>query len=158
MATPTEHRHTGVRLLLITLNAIAILLSIVGARVVLFVALAFLVPFFLLNALIFFCQTQGIFLSCTASWINRGYSRIDTPTAPADEVDEEATTSAAEESGTADEDKQTDTWKLFVTFLDAVISFFCFIFHFVVGIISADGWGHSVMMGLDVSIIFMICA
>lgn len=155
MVNTSDEHHTGLRLLLIILNAIAILLSVVGARVVLFVALCFLVPFLILNALVFFCHTHGISLSRTAP---RGYSRVGTPATEIDEADEAATASTSGKAESADDENHTDRWKVFVTFLDTLISFFCLIFHFVVGVISADGWGHSVMMGLDVAMIFMICA
>lgn len=172
---PKMQNHLPIRLLLIVQNAIAILLSIIGARVVLFVALCFLVPFLILNTLIFFFQTQGISISFNVSRSSGGYTRvsdfegIDTPlssattattsgTACPNKTDAEACSGTGNRMGGEDGDQTRDRARPVIFFLDVLVAIFCLVFHFVVGIISSDGWGHSVMMGLDVAMIFIICA
>lgn len=154
MAESTSDKRLGLRLLLTVLDATAVLLSLIGAQVVLFVAIGFLIPFLLFNVIVLYCQTQGVSLSLNSSWRPKGYTRVNTPTTQADEAAPTPTTSSA----TDDEDELANKANLLVILLDIIVAICCVVLHFVVGIVSSESWGHSIMMGHDVAMIFIICA
>lgn len=155
MAESAAPQHTNLRPLLLFLNALTILLSLIGASAVFFVAIGFLVPFFIFNLIVFYCETKGIILIRATSSTRRGYERIDTPTTEADE----AATGNTTNNTVADDEESTAKVKMLIVLLDMVVVICCIVFHFVVGIIASDRWGGSSMfMGYDVAYLFVICA